>query len=151
MTPIVRVIMPAYNARRFIIPAIESIQRQTLGDWELVVVDGGSTDDTAEIVSAVGDRRISLIHQDNSGPETARQRGLEGCRAAFIAAMDGRSVVAIRPEMHRHRYPLLTRSRHELREERSKTHSNQKQRVIRTAVPFVPDPLSALTTWWTAA
>lgn len=88
MIPTVRVIMPAYNARRFIRAAIQSVQRQSLKDWEMVVVDDGSTDDTAEIVAGLGDGRISLIRQENCGPEAARHKGLEGCRTEFVAAMD---------------------------------------------------------------
>ncbi len=87
-TPVVRIIMPAYNAARYIEPAVRSIQAQSLPDWELVVVDDGSTDNTVEIVQRVKDPRIRVIRQANAGPEAARQRGLVGCEAEFVARMD---------------------------------------------------------------
>jgi len=84
----VRIIMPAYNAQRFIHSSIKSIQRQTMEDWELIVVDDGSTDGTAQIVQKIIDRRIRLIRQDNAGPESARQRGFDGCSTEYVARMD---------------------------------------------------------------
>jgi len=91
--PVVRIIMPAYNAERFIERAVESILAQSFSEWELVIVDDGSSDRTAEVISQLCDERISLIRQNNAGPEAARQRGFAGCQAEFVARMDADDVM----------------------------------------------------------
>ncbi len=80
--------MPACNAEKYIGAAVESVVAQTFADWELVIVDDGSVDSTAEIVRAVHDDRIVLIQQHNAGVEAARQSGFGGCEAEFVARMD---------------------------------------------------------------
>jgi glycosyltransferase involved in cell wall biosynthesis len=79
----VSVVIPAYDGARFLPWTIESVQAQTIGDWELVVVDDGSSDETADIAcrAAEGDPRIRVISQPNAGIASARNRGL----AASIA------------------------------------------------------------------
>jgi glycosyltransferase involved in cell wall biosynthesis len=79
----VSVVIPAYNAGRFLRWTIESVQAQTIGDWELVVVDDGSSDDTADIACRVaeGDPRVRVISQPNAGVASARNRGLAGSTA----------------------------------------------------------------------
>jgi glycosyltransferase involved in cell wall biosynthesis len=67
----VSVVMPAYNAERFIGEAIESVIHQTVEDWELVVVDDGSTDRTAEIVTDYRDPRIRLVNVGSRGGQAA--------------------------------------------------------------------------------
>jgi len=92
--PAVRIIMSAYNAAKYIVAAVDSIMAQTLSDWKLVIVDDGSTGSTVDIVRAMNDARISLIQQDNSGVEAARQKGFEGCQAEFVARMDADDLMA---------------------------------------------------------
>lgn len=88
--PLVSVIMPAYNGERYIRRAIESVRRQTMSDWELVVVDDGSTDSTRAIVSrwARVDHRVKLINQPNRGPSAARNRSIEAAQGSLIAYLD---------------------------------------------------------------
>jgi glycosyltransferase involved in cell wall biosynthesis len=88
--PLVSVITPAYNAARFLRDMVESVRRQTIEDWELVIVDDGSTDDTVAIVErcAASDRRIRLLRQPNGGPSAARNHGMRAARAAFFAFLD---------------------------------------------------------------
>jgi glycosyltransferase involved in cell wall biosynthesis len=76
--PLVGVIVPAYNAERWLAAALRSLQAQTLADWTCVVVDDGSTDDTAAVAEkfAAGDDRITLVHQANAGVGAARNTGL---------------------------------------------------------------------------
>jgi len=66
-TPLVSVIVPAYNHGRFIARCLESVLNQTYQHWELIVVDDGSTDDTAAIVKTFNDPRISYVYQANRG------------------------------------------------------------------------------------
>lgn len=89
--PLVSVIMPAYNAEKYIASAIASVQAQTFLDWELLVLDDGSTDTTAALVSAVAakDTRIRLeINPENMGAARTRNRGLELCRGDYVALLD---------------------------------------------------------------
>ena len=82
--------MPAYNVAAYIGAAIESVQAQTFGDWELLVVNDGSTDETYEIVRrlAAGDERIRLLTKSNGGISTARNTALAVSRGEYIAILD---------------------------------------------------------------
>ncbi len=75
--PKISVIIPAYNGKRYLAQAIESVLAQTMVDWELVLVDDGSKDGTASLATGFTDRdaRIRLVRQDNSGVAAARNRG----------------------------------------------------------------------------
>ncbi len=92
--PVVSVALPAFNAGIFISEAIESIQNQTLKNWELMVVDDGSTDHTADLVEAFAkkDHRIRLIRINHSGIATALNVGMQHARSAYIARMDSDDV-----------------------------------------------------------
>lgn len=86
--PLVSVITPAYNAEKHIADAIASVRAQTLEDWELIIIDDGSTDDTASIVNSVGDSRIQLIQQKNAGVSSARNAGLEVAKGKYLTFLD---------------------------------------------------------------
>lgn len=89
-TPIVTVLLCAYNAERDIATAIESILGQTFRDFELIIIDDGSTDKTYEIIKkyAALDPRIIKIHQDNTGLTKALNFGIKLSRGQFIARQD---------------------------------------------------------------
>lgn len=82
------VIMPTYNYGRYILDSIRSVQQQTVDDWELVIVDDGSDDDTEEKVAAVADSRIRYFTQPNQGVSAARNFGLKVARGDYIAFLD---------------------------------------------------------------
>jgi GT2 family glycosyltransferase len=83
------VVIPAYNAGRFIAGAIGSVLRQTIDDFEIVVVDDGSTDDTLERVATfASDTRIRLARQEQRGPSAARNRGIELARGELVSMLD---------------------------------------------------------------
>lgn len=91
MTPFVSVIMPAYNAARFVEEAIRSVMEQTFTNWELLVLDDGSSDGTCEIVErlAAEDNRIRLIcNETNLGTAATRNRGLELMQEGYAAFLD---------------------------------------------------------------
>ena len=89
MQPVkVSVIMPAYNRETYIRESIDSVLAQSFTDFELIVVDDGSTDATAAIVESYTDRRIRLIRQSNRGVSVARNTGLEAARGQFITFLD---------------------------------------------------------------
>ena len=80
--------MPAYNAAPFIQEAIDSVRAQTWQDWELIVVDDGSTDATGSILARQGDPRISVIRQTNAGVSAARNAALDVARGEYVTFMD---------------------------------------------------------------
>ncbi|MGC9524847.1 MAG: glycosyltransferase [Limnospira sp.] len=85
--PRVSVIIPAYNGDRYISEAIDSVLSQSYLDYEIIVVDDGSTDGTRNILQRYGDR-IRTIGQPNSGVATARNRGIAEARGELIALLD---------------------------------------------------------------
>jgi len=89
-TPKVSVITPAYKAARYIGQAIESVQAQTLTDWEMIIVDDASPDETAEVVKRyLDDPRIKLIRSErNRGECGARNLALEAAQGEWIAVLD---------------------------------------------------------------
>ncbi|MDH5217677.1 MAG: glycosyltransferase, partial [Gammaproteobacteria bacterium] len=66
-TPVVSIILPAYNAENYIGEAVLSVFRQTLENWELIIVNDGSKDGTRDYLDTITDLRIKIIHQDNRG------------------------------------------------------------------------------------
>lgn len=88
--PLVSVIVPAYNAAWSIEPTLGSVCAQTYPDFELLVVDDGSTDATAEIVAdwARRDPRVRLLRKPNGGVASARNLGLREARGAYVAPLD---------------------------------------------------------------
>ncbi|WP_289022706.1 glycosyltransferase [Desulfobacter postgatei] len=87
--PVISVIMPAYNRAKFVGEAISSVLAQSYPDFELIVIDDGSTDGTAAAVKAVDDDRIRLITlPENSGPSAARNAGLAAAQGEIITYLD---------------------------------------------------------------
>ena len=87
-TPLVSVVIPAYNHERWIAETLESVFNQTLTDFELIVVDDGSKDQTAEIVDRFQDERLKLVRQENRGTAAAINRGLGLSRGRYIAILN---------------------------------------------------------------
>jgi glycosyltransferase involved in cell wall biosynthesis len=85
--PLVSIIMPTYNRADTIMRAIQSIQAQTFQDWELIVVDDGSTDGTVSVIKGL-DPRMSIIRQENQGNAVARNLGLRHSTGRYIAFLD---------------------------------------------------------------
>lgn len=94
--PVVSAIVPAFNSGLYIGDALTSLERQTLDDIEIVVIDDGSTDDTAQIVDAHArrDPRVRVIHRDvaSGRPACARNDGLRAARGEYIALLDADDV-----------------------------------------------------------
>lgn len=88
--PAISVVMPCYNAAEHLATSIGSLQAQTRGDWELRVVDDGSTDSSWELLLRLAhdDDRIVPIRQPNAGAAAARNAGLSGSRAPYMAFLD---------------------------------------------------------------
>ena len=90
MSGLVSIIMPSYNTGRFIKETIESVLAQTYSDWELIIVDDCSTDNTDEVVGEfLSDERIRYIKNDtNSGAAVSRNRALREAKGKWIAFLD---------------------------------------------------------------
>ena len=88
--PAVSVIMPAYRAAETIAMSVQSVQAQSLSDWELVIVDDGSPDDTAQIAASLArtDERIRVVRQSNQGPSAARNHGVRHARSDVLSFLD---------------------------------------------------------------
>ena len=89
--PDLSILLTVRNEERFLPAALASLFRQTLRNWELVVVDDGSSDATATILDAAADRdpRVRVLHRPPTGLVAALNAGLDACRAALVARMDG--------------------------------------------------------------
>jgi glycosyltransferase involved in cell wall biosynthesis len=83
----ISVVIPAYNSEPFIADAIESVLAQTVPPDEIIVVDDGSTDRTADVLQRFGSR-VHLLQQANKGPSAARNRGAAAARSAWLAFID---------------------------------------------------------------
>jgi glycosyltransferase involved in cell wall biosynthesis len=88
MDPKVTVIMPVYNGELYVEEAVASLLAQSFRDWELIIVDDGSVDSTAQILETFTDQRIHIIRQKNSGEACARNVGLNNARGEYIAFLD---------------------------------------------------------------
>lgn len=92
--PAVSVIVPAYNVSKYIQEALTSLEKQTFSDFEVLVVDDGSTDDTAAVVQKFTqrDNRFQLLKKQNGGLSSARNYGIRHARGEYIALLDGDDV-----------------------------------------------------------
>jgi glycosyltransferase involved in cell wall biosynthesis len=92
-SPAIAVVMPVYNRATMVLRSIDSVLGQDFGNFELIVADDGSTDDTCNVVEAVKDPRVILLRTErNQGSNAARNRGINAARAPLIAFLDSDDV-----------------------------------------------------------
>ena len=96
MKPLISVIIPCYNQARYLPEALESLLAQSLQDWECIVVNDGSTDNTIEVAAAyeARDSRIRLVSQKNRGLSGARNRGIDEAKGNWIQFLDADDFIA---------------------------------------------------------
>jgi glycosyltransferase involved in cell wall biosynthesis len=89
-SPLVSVIIPAYNAARTLETTVQSVYGQSLQDFEIVIVDDGSKDNTLEVAQriAASDSRIKVVAQSNSGAAAARNAGIKAAMGEYVAFLD---------------------------------------------------------------
>lgn len=86
---LVSVITPTYNRREFIVEAIESVLAQTYPNWQMLIIDDGSTDDSIEVIKPyLKDERIQYFYQENQGQAFARQQALKKAEGEYVAFLD---------------------------------------------------------------
>jgi glycosyltransferase involved in cell wall biosynthesis len=86
--PNVSIIIPTYNAERYISETVQSVLAQTYPDFELLIIDDGSTDKSIKIIQNFTDPRIRIIHQENRGLPGARNTGIRHARGNYITFLD---------------------------------------------------------------
>jgi glycosyltransferase involved in cell wall biosynthesis len=86
--PEVSVVVPLYNKASYILRCLESIRRQSFDNFEVIVVDDGSTDGSGSLAAELRDARFTLLRQENRGSGAARNRGIRESRAELIAFLD---------------------------------------------------------------
>ncbi|MBP2656384.1 MAG: glycosyltransferase family 2 protein [Firmicutes bacterium] len=91
MNNLISIIIPAYNVEKYIGECLQSIQQQTVENWQAIIVEDGSTDKTPEIVENIiaHDSRFRLIRQTNAGVSAARNTGLQAASGMYVAFLDG--------------------------------------------------------------
>lgn len=96
--PKVSVVVPVYNAQNYVEKCLISLKKQTLEDYEVVIVDDGSTDSSKEICERFceNDSRFRCIHQDNSGPDIARKTGTNNASGEYLMYVDADDYVSER-------------------------------------------------------
>jgi glycosyltransferase involved in cell wall biosynthesis len=86
--PTVSIIIPCYNQARYLREALQSVAAQEWPDWEAMVVDDGSTDDTRQVAAGFGDSRVRYLYQQNRGLSGARNTGLRMAKGRYVAFLD---------------------------------------------------------------
>lgn len=86
--PVISVIVPAYNAERTILETLTSVQQQTFSDFELLIINDGSSDCTLKLLQKVIDKRIKVFSYKNAGVSVARNRGIAHATGEFISFLD---------------------------------------------------------------
>lgn len=86
--PEISVVIPTFNRAHMLPDAIRSVFSQTFADWELIIVDDGSDDDTKQVVSAIDDHRVKYLFQANKGLAGARNTGIRASSGAYLAFLD---------------------------------------------------------------
>jgi glycosyltransferase involved in cell wall biosynthesis len=88
MVPYFSIVIPTYNRAEMLRKAVSSVLSQTFGDWELVIIDDGSTDHTREVVQGFSDERIVYHYQENRERSAARNKGIELSKGKYICFLD---------------------------------------------------------------
>ena len=86
--PFLSVIIPLYNKESYIKNTLRSVLEQNFTDFEIIIVNDGSTDNSLEIVSSFKDERIQVIHQPNSGASSSRNKAIQSAKTEYIAFLD---------------------------------------------------------------
>lgn len=85
----ISLVIPLYNKEDAILKTIDSVLKQTYSDFEVIVVDDGSKDNSLRVVQSIEDPRLRVIHKENGGVSSARNRGIREAKGDYIALLDG--------------------------------------------------------------
>ena len=82
------VVIPLFNKEKFILSTLKSVMNQNFKDFEVIIVDDGSTDNSLELIDTINDSRIQVLKQENQGVSVARNNGIKQAKTAYIAFLD---------------------------------------------------------------
>ena len=82
------IIIPTFNREKSVLDTLDSVFAQTCRDFEVIVVDDGSTDATLATLATITDPRLKVVSQKNAGPAAARNRGMQEARGAYVSFLD---------------------------------------------------------------
>ena len=114
--PLVSIVMPTYNVENYLPAAIESVLKQTFKNWELLVIDDGSTDQSNAVALkyAQNDKRINVLKKINGGLSDARNYGLSRARGKYVHFFDSDDSIVfdfyenmLNATIHRNKYFLI--------------------------------------------
>lgn len=88
MSPRFSIVIPTFNRSSSVLKTLQSCFNQTFTDFEVVIVDDGSTDDTQAVLGSIDDSRLIVVHQQNAGPAAARNHGMRVAQGDYIAFLD---------------------------------------------------------------
>lgn len=88
MKPKISVVIPVYNVEKYLVMCVDSVLNQTFQDFEIILVDDGSTDNSGFICDSINDRRVRVIHKQNSGLSDTRNKGTEAALGEYITYID---------------------------------------------------------------
>lgn len=92
MSPTLSIVMPAYNHQQFVGEAVESVLNQTFADFEFIIIDDGSTDNTADVINSYKDDRIQYYYQENQDAYNALNNGIAKAKGRFVAILNSDDV-----------------------------------------------------------
>ena len=104
----ISIIMPCYNVERFLDRSLKSVIEQSFSDWELIIVNDGSTDNSLDVINTYSDKRIKCITQENAGCYAARNKGMEYAQGEYIGFIDPDDY--IEKNMYEKLYNAITRA-----------------------------------------
>jgi glycosyltransferase involved in cell wall biosynthesis len=94
MNSLISIIMPVYNAEKFVAEAINSVLKQTYANWELLIINDGSVDGSEQVIKIFNDNRIRFFYQSNQGVSAARNVGLKNMKGDYFCFLDADDVLS---------------------------------------------------------
>lgn len=130
----ISVIIPCYNQAAYLPKAVASIKAQTFTDWECLIIDDGSTDNSADIARnlANNDKRIYMLQKENGGSASARDMGLQHAKGEYIQFLDADDTIA--PEKFEKQVTLMDRKELDLSNTASCFENNNEKRTSSSAI-----------------
>ena len=113
--PFFSIIIPTYNRAKTILSTIQSVLNQSFHNWELLIIDDGSTDNTKSLIKSFIDKRIIYIYQENSERSEARNNGIVNAKGDYICFIDSDDL------FHKNHLLFIFKS--------IQTHKNKKQYI----------------------
>tara|TARA_B100001287_G_scaffold72444_1_gene60076 strand:- start:8786 stop:9667 length:882 start_codon:yes stop_codon:yes gene_type:complete len=135
--PLFSIIIPTYNRESLIRKAIDSVLIQTFEDFEIIIIDDGSTDNTCEVVKNYKDQRIKYIYQENAERSAARNNGIKNAKGKYICFLDSddeyldNHLFTFNEELKKNNYPIWMLYSKELTTYQIKNDYNNYEKILK--------------------